>query len=182
MDRQPVNIELPRRAIICPIGLPGSGKSTWTDQQISRDTTGLLSAVNRDRIRRMIRRPYGQDEDAVTAVQHNAIIALLHLGHRVIIDDTNLNPEHLETLTQLANSISRAGNGPADAVDVVFVHGFLYVPLDECIRRDAKRPPSEQIGGDIITSLRNRWNLQWPHLYDTDIKPELPDLVIHHHD
>lgn len=144
-------------SLVLTVGLPGSGKSTWTDEQIAKDRTGLVTAVNRDHLRRMLRRPYRTDEDLVTHVQYSAIASALSAGKVVIADDTNLNPSHISALcANLARVIPN--------LHVTINAQFLYVPLADCIERDAQRPPHEVIGADEITRLWETWHKEWPQL------------------
>lgn len=127
------------------VGLPGSGKSTWAKQQ-----PGVR--VNRDDLRAMLVAgpwPHGDRaaEDMCTVAQHAQISALLGAGIDVICDDTNLRPDVVRALTDLAE---RAGA-------VVRVVDLTGVPVEECIRRDALRPEGERVGADRIQAMWDRY-------------------------
>lgn len=141
--------------ITATVGLPGSGKTTWADQQVAVDITGTLVVVNRDHIRRMLRKPYPADERLVTHIQHASIRAALAMNRSVISDDTNLNPDHLHALRFIARD-----HGAGFRVNTQ----FLQVPLDEVIRRNSQRPKLERVSDNTIRALAMRWADQWPQL------------------
>ena len=140
-------------ALTATVGLPGSGKSTWADQQVAEDQTGKLVVVNRDHLRAMLRKPYPTAEGLVSQVQRWAIKVALAGGYSVISDDTNLNPDHLAELQEIA--LSRGAVFEVNAQ-------FLFVPLDEVLRRNACRP--EALPEQAIRNLRDRWKHRWPQL------------------
>jgi predicted kinase len=125
-------------------GLPASGKTTWARQQ-----PGTVR-VNRDDLRQMLHGGplgVGWAEVQVTVAQRAQIDALLRAGVNVISDDTNLR---IRVARELAELGLRAG------AQVVF-RDFTDVALDECIRRDAARPATEQVGEDVIRAMFQRY-------------------------
>lgn len=148
-------ITISNPTIVATVGLPGSGKTTWADQQVAVDTTGTLVVVNRDHIRRMLRKPYPTDERLVTHIQHAAIRAALAMNRNVISDDTNLNPDHIRALRFIARD-----HGAGFRVNTQFLH----VPLDEVIWRNSQRPKLERVPDKTIKMLAMRWADQWPQL------------------
>lgn len=138
-----------RLELIVTRGLPGSGKSTaaraWVEEIPTR-----RARVNRDDLRIMLHgRRFGEkwQEDAVTVIQLEAIAALLDRQTSVIVDDTNLDPEHLDEITAIA---TRRGIR-------VRVWDLTWVPVDTCIARDAGRTGADRVGEDVIRRLRARW-------------------------
>lgn len=122
------------------VGLPGSGKSTWARavRDLTREAGRMCAVVDRDSIRDLI--GYRWDapadqrarwEQTVTTIQHAQITACLRAGIEIIVADTNLVPQHLDALRSLARRHRAAFE----------VRDFTAVPVDECIRRDALRPP-----------------------------------------
>jgi len=125
-------------------GLPGSGKTTWARQQ-----RGAVR-VNRDDLRRMLHggwRGTDRAERQVTLAQRATVDALLAAGIDVISDDTNLRGDMVRGLTALATK---------HGAELV-VKDFTDVPLAECLRRNATRPPGEQVGPEVITAMWRRY-------------------------
>lgn len=159
-----ITIEHP--TVIATVGLPGSGKTTWADQQVNKDKTGKLVVVNRDHIRAMLRRPYPTAEELVTRVQYAAILSALASGCSAIVDDTNLNPEHLERLQSLALN---------EGASFVIVATFLFVPLETVLTRNRTRPAQQQVPEEDIRRMRDRWSKEWPQLSD---EPSIPPHMV----
>ena len=131
--------------LVLTVGLPGSGKSTWAREWVAEDPA-RRARVNRDDLRAMLR---GQlvwgDRDLeaqVTAAQRATVRALLETGVSVVVDDTNLNPARRNSLISI---------GQAAGADVV-IHQ-MDTPVEECIRRDALRPPHQRVGEAVIRRL-----------------------------
>ncbi len=124
-------------------GLPGSGKTTWAR------SLGL-PVVGRDRVRRWLRPdgdfPHGAPahEDLVTLAHTAMLTALLDAGMSVVCDDTNLHPEHLRVLDEVA-----ALTGAQ-----LRIHDLTHVPLGVCIARDAARKPS--VGEEVIHRMHRQ--------------------------
>lgn len=113
-------------------GLPGSGKTTWARAQLAAVPPGQLAACSRDEIRRMLHNatPYTPvTERQVTLVQHATIRTLLQTGVSVIVHDTNLIPNHLHALGDLARRCAAEFQ----------IQDFTHVPLELCIERDQLR-------------------------------------------
>ncbi|MGC5287962.1 AAA family ATPase [Micromonospora sp. DT231] len=131
--------------LIATRGLPASGKTTF-----ARTLQPSVVRVNRDDLRRMLHgeRLFTQWAEAqVTVVQRAQVEALLRARADVCVDDTNLRSRTLRDWAELA-----ARHGAEFEV-----HDFTDVPLDECLRRDAARPPADQVGAEAIRRLHERY-------------------------
>jgi predicted kinase len=94
--------------MICTVGIPASGKSTWAREHVK--TYPEFIRVERDIIRTVAFTDSGNPwdykitkakEKAVTQIHTDQIRVALRKGLSVIVSDTNLNPKTRHTLTDL---------------------------------------------------------------------------------
>lgn len=123
-------------------GLPASGKSTWAKKQVE-DFPSLYKRINKDDLREMMdgSKFNKSNERFVLRTRNMLIRECLTEGVVPIVDDTNFNPVHEETIRQIAKEFDAA----------VEIKEF-NTPLAECIARDRKREKS--VGDKVI---RNMW-------------------------
>lgn len=128
-------------------GLPASGKSTWAKQLVD-GKPGAYKRINKDDLRAMLDNSYHSkgNEKFVLAVRDFLILEALKDGKHVIVDDTNLHAKHEARIRELV-----AGKN----VDVQ-VREF-DVDVEECIKRDLKRPNS--VGAHVIREMHARYNM-----------------------
>ena len=128
--------------LIITKGLQGSGKSTWADAYISKNTNFIK--VEKDDIRKNSHLFVGgvynhqRGDEAIVVKERDRIIhRALANGKSVISSDTNLVQKHI---TQMSNIAKEYGAS-------VEIKSFLDVPLKELIRRDEMRlhPVGEQV-------------------------------------
>jgi predicted kinase len=137
--------------IILTKGLPGSGKSTWALKFVEGKPD--WTRVNKDEIRTRLHGGYysPSTELQVEDERDAFIIASLEKGLNVVVDDTNLNPKHVERIEALACEF-----GDEHDVEVeVTEQDFTEVSLATCIRRDSRRP--NPIGADKIRDMHERY-------------------------
>jgi predicted kinase len=134
-------------ALVLTRGLPGSGKSTWTCQQVS-GSGGQVKRVNRDDLRTTLDCGIWSkaNEQIVVKVQRQIVRTLLNEGYTVIVDDTNLNPSIVDFWRQMCKDY------PCD-----FAIKDFDVSIDECIARDARRDAS--VGADVIRDMAAKWHV-----------------------
>src|SRR6185295_16122559 len=150
--------------VIFTIGLPASGKSTWSKDFAEKHINYVR--VNRDDLRNM-RGKYWlpKQEDLITVWERDCICSALYEGYNVIVDATNLNQKFME---QTKAHILATG------VEVKFEYqDFTHVPLEECIKNDLKRPNS--VGEKVIRKFYN--NFLRPK-YDVIRDDTLPKALI----
>jgi len=137
-------------------GLPGSGKSTWALEEVDK-AKGSLKRVNKDSLRQMIDngRWSKGNEKFVVAGRNTLVNAALLAGHSVVVDDTNFGAVHEDAL----RAIAQKNNAEFSIKD------FTHVSLDECLKRDAKRTGTAQVGPDVIKRM---WK---DHLYVAPVSP-----------
>lgn len=134
-------------------GLPGSGKTTAA-RKVQEDNPGQYVRVNKDDLRAMMfngKHSWAR-EHVVKNVRDTIINEALHSGYSVIVDDTNLNPDHPERIKNLVNKINYFRGSE---ISVKEDTSFLSVPLEECIKRDLKR--GEKVGEKVIVGMWNKY-------------------------
>lgn len=127
--------------IIMLKGLPASGKSTWAKQKVKDN--GNYIRVSKDDIRDNIFGGWTQKKEKyVLSVRDTLIREGIKMGKNVIVDDTNLNPLHVNHLLSLARELG---------VILEVNDSFLKVDVEECIERDLKRANS--VGQRVIYKM-----------------------------
>lgn len=137
-------------------GLPGSGKSTWSREYISKH-----KAVNicKDDLRKMM--PL-LNEGKVLEARNYLTSHYLKIGHDVIWSDTNLNPIHEETANRIVGNENKLIKEDVLGKDlhsscyhVVEIKDFTNVPIETCIKQDLQRLDS--VGKDVIMEMYYKW-------------------------
>lgn len=137
-------------------GLPGSGKSKFALEHCNSEVV----RVNKDDIRAMMGGNFTKgNETIVIAVRNTLVKGALQQDKVVIVDDTNFAPIHEDTLSLIAKEY-----------DAEFEVKFIDTPVDECIKRDAKR--ANPVGRDVIMDMYRKYIKQVPKYI-----PHNPDLV-----
>lgn len=117
-------------------GLPGCGKSTWARAFVQAERAqGIeITMLSRDDFRDALgvhRHGDTGGEQRVQAALAATARELLEAGHSVVTDDCNLRLGYLQAYAVLAIQTGVA----------FMVVDFTDVPLAECLRRNAQRPP-----------------------------------------
>lgn len=150
-------------------GLPASGKTTHAREQVE-GSNGKTKRINKDDLRAMLHGFWTKSlERDIIAARDALVIMFLCQGYDVIVDDTNLQPAHEPALRDIAAKYE------ADFE----IKDFTDVSLEECLRRDQKRP--NYVGEKVIKTMHNsflnkkRHVAQYTKLEDN---PDLPPAVI----
>ncbi|MEL6469772.1 MAG: AAA family ATPase [Cyanobacteria bacterium J06623_4] len=153
------------KRVIITVGLPGSGKSTWAKELITKEA-GKWVRVNKDLLREMCHNSVHSksNEKFIVRLRNLIILEALEAGKHVIVDDTNLHPKHIRTVTELVKG----------KATVEVNNSFLSVPIKECIRRDLNRPKS--VGKDVIMQMYRQFLLPTPT--PPVHNPELEDVIV----
>jgi len=125
-------------------GLPASGKSTLARQMLKESPKRIR--ISKDDLRNML---YGgvytpEFENIILDIRDHLIGLYSYLGYDIIIDDTNLNPKHLERLSLLTETL-----------DIHLNIILLHTSVDECIKRDAER--SSPVGERVIKDMYEKY-------------------------
>lgn len=159
------------------IGIPASGKTTWSEQFLFSHSDWVR--VNRDDFRRMLRNEAVcefQIENMITDLCYESIIASLQKKKNVIVDNTHLQRKHIEALVEAVQEYA----------DIEFQP--FPISLDKALERDANR--AKKVGEKVITRMYKEYvklmdsydlvNLkQKPRIYeDAPFDEELPSCVL----
>lgn len=147
-----------RKIIICR-GIQGSGKSTWAKQWVNEDPESRIR-INQDDVRNMLGKYWVPSREKLVSQLNDSILndAMIY-KYNIVIDNMNLNPKTLEHIKQLVyfhNRDIEGGIMMAGALYEVEYKDF-FIPLEECIRRDANRenPIGEKVIRDTYEKYKN---------------------------
>ena len=138
IDKTEYDVKCAGNVLICTVGLPRSGKSTWAKK------TGL-SMVNPDAIRLSMtgRRWYGPVEHEIWATARTMVRSLFWAGHKcVILDSTNFQRQARDFFVP--------------SPDCVWKRRFVLfnTPADVCKKRAATTYP---VLCDVIDWFAEHW-------------------------
>jgi predicted kinase len=155
--------------IMCK-GLPASGKTTWSKDFVKKRIT-KTKRVNKDDMRQMIHGGEWSKELEKDIIQARDALTILYLneGYDVVVDDTNLQPDHEKNLIAIAEKCN------ADFM----VKDFTDVPLNECLRRNLERPnyvPEKAIRRMYSTFIKKKG--QVAQYVPPPYSPDLPTCII----
>lgn len=136
-------------------GLPASGKSTYAKELVTKDHNWVR--VNKDNLRAMMNNgEFSRKlEEQIVITERELAENALKLGKNVVIDDTNFNLTHERYFMQLAKYYKAE-----------FEIKFFDTPLEECIKRDNKRPNG--VGETVIRRMYNQYLKSKPAVYEHD--------------
>lgn len=142
-------------------GFPASGKSTWARKEAQ--VPGTIR-VNKDDLRLMLHDGvWNKENEKQTLWMRDAIIKeAIKRGLDIIVDDTNLAPQHERQIRKLA-----AGHE-------CVVKTFFDVPLEELYERDANREAS--VGREVIDRMVKQWN-KWQYEPINEIQHRFMPIV-----
>lgn len=150
------------KIILCR-GIQGSGKTTWAKQWVLEDPEHRVR-FNNDDIRNMLGKYWVPSrEKLVLGLKKQFIISSMMAGYDIVIDNMNLNPKEVDfykTYVEIHNQaveILRKENKLNLQDDFKYELEFkdFFIPLQECIERDSKRP--NPIGEEVIKKTYEKY-------------------------
>ena len=164
--------------VIINIGVPASGKSTFTKNYLVKHPDYVK--ISRDDFRYMLQNKGWCEpkvENMITSMHNDAILTALSNGLNVIVDNTNLK---ISTINEIINLVHEY----ADVNYRVF-----DVPYETLLERDAARERS--VGKDVIDKMWKQWLIlkdsfdfqpvkkaKYMKTITPNFNSELPDCVI----
>lgn len=139
-----------RKLIICR-GIQGSGKSTWAKQWCHEDPEHRVR-FNNDDIRNMLGDYWVPNrEKIVTELYNKFISSALVEGYNIVVDNMNLSTKTVSVLEKIVTSFNSQQTSYCYKIEFK----DFFIPVDECIRRDAMRP--NPIGETVIRQTWKRY-------------------------
>ena len=143
-----------KKIILCR-GIQGSGKSTAARKWCLEDPEHRVR-FNNDDIRNMLGQYWVPSrEDVVADIKHKFIITAMHKGYDIIVDNMNLNPKEVKFYEDLIKDWNNCSIYPSQNVNYELEFKDFFIPVEECIRRDALRP--NPIGEKVIKETYKRY-------------------------
>lgn len=144
------------KIILCR-GIPGSGKTTWAKQWALEDPEHRVR-FNNDDIRNMLGKYWVPSrEDLVKSLRSVFLLNSMSYGFDIVIDNMNLNPKELEYYNRVLDGWNNPEWVTPNVVKPKYSLEFkdFFIPLQECIERDSKRP--NPIGEEVIRKTYERY-------------------------
>lgn len=140
-----------RVLVICR-GIQGSGKSTWAKQWCHEDPEHRIR-FNNDDIRNMLGDYWVPNREKVVTATYNTVLAYgMEKGYNIVVDNMNLNPK---TCAELEKTVKDFNENYTYDWKYEVEYKDFFIPVDECIRRDAMRP--NPIGEKVIKATWRRY-------------------------
>ena len=144
------------KIILCR-GIQGSGKTTWSKQWVLEDPEHRVR-FNNDDIRNMLGKYWVPSrEDIVLSMKKSFLYSAMICGRNIVIDNMNLNPKEVA----FYEDVVERHNNPRGVIPDIVIPQYeiefkdFFIPLQDCIDRDAKRP--NPIGEKIIKETYKRY-------------------------
>lgn len=138
------------KIILCR-GIQGSGKTTWAKQYCKEHPNTIR--VNRDDIRQMFSQKWSKElEQIVIDTELRAIDNALHEEMDVVVDDvSNLNRYTVDKIWNIVEKYQQMRS----VSDYGIIYQDFFIPLQDCIERDSKRP--NPIGEEVIRKTYEKY-------------------------
>ena len=152
-----------KKIILC-VGIPASGKTTWTLKYLKSNLDWIC--VSRDKYRNMLQNRQMLDykgEQLVTKLVENTIVSSINSKYNVIIDQTNVNIKYLEPLVDFCQKLA----------DVEFK--IFNISIEKAIERDKNREAF--VGEKVIKRMYNDYLNLFNCNFDFSTRKKLPYIA-----
>jgi predicted kinase len=154
--------------LILTRGIQGSGKTTWARQWVAEDPDSRVR-INNDDLRNMLGNYWvvGR-EPLVSEMKQYVTQAAMDRGYNIVIDNMNLNPHEVK----FWEKVVELNNEDPDGYKYEIEFKDFFIPLEECIRRDAMRP--NPIGEKVI---RETWKRYKHFIQTSEVEKYVNNLI-----
>ena len=157
-----------KKKLILTRGIQGSGKSTWARQWVEEDPENRVR-INNDDIRNMLGKYWVTSrENLVSSIKNNMAEEAINRGYDIVVDNMNLNPREVK----LWEKVVELNNEDPDGYQYEIEFKDFFIPLEECIRRDAMRP--NPIGEKVI---RETWKRYKHFIQTSEVEKYVNNLI-----
>lgn len=171
--------------IILTRGIQGSGKSTWAKAWVKEDPLNRIRYNNDD-----VRNSQGvywpddnkalkKKESCLKKIKKFTIQCYMESGYDIVVDNMNLNPNEW---TSFKDIIKNFNDSQKEFVYTLEFRDF-FIPVEECIARDALRP--NPIGAKVIKETYRRYRQEMIDIDNQKLNdarlpynPELPNCIL----
>jgi predicted kinase len=131
--------------IILTVGIPASGKSFWSKDEVCKDPEGT-TRINRDDLRNMMSNYHFCDanEKLVTEASDAILRAALKKGRNIILDETNLTSRNFDKICKVVQELN---------ISAMVMEKPFYIELDEALLRNSKREGTAKIPEEVIHKM-----------------------------
>ena len=155
------------KKLILTRGIQGSGKTTWARQWVEEDPENRVR-INNDDIRNMLGKYWVTSrENLVSSIKKNMAEEAINRGYDIVVDNMNLNPKEILFWKDMV----KMANMDPDGYQYEIEYKDFFIPLEECIRRDAMRP--NPIGEKVI---RETWKRYKHFIQTTEVEKYVDNL------
>lgn len=148
-----------KKKLILTRGIQGSGKSTWARKWVEENPTNRVR-INNDDIRNMLGKYWVTErEPLVSEIKQDIVTNAMSRGYDIVVDNMNLNPKEVKFWQDIVKQNNEVNPISKYPYEIEFKD--FFIPLEECIRRDAMRP--NPIGEKVI---RDTWR-RYKHFIQT---------------
>ena len=157
-----------KKKLILTRGIQGSGKSTWARQWVTEDPENRVR-INNDDIRNMLGKYWVLSrESLVSDIKEDLVKNAMNRGYDIVVDNMNLNPKEILFWKRIVDE----NNKDVDSYTYEIEYKDFFIPLEECIRRDAMRP--NPIGEKVI---RETWKRYKHFIQTTEVENYVNNLI-----
>lgn len=150
------------KIILCR-GIQGSGKTTFAKQWVLEDPEHRVR-FNNDDIRNMLGKYWVPSrEKLILDLKKQFIMSSMMASYDIVIDNMNLNPKEVEFYKLYIDAHNKIMEELSKETKLSFNDDAKYelefkdffIPLQDCIERDSKRP--NPIGEDVIRKTYEKY-------------------------